>query len=242
MKLSLMNLFLADTLTGNAWPMAQTGIVGEDQTFGAWTKDGRYFMFSAGSPEIHDLWAVEGPERARQPDRIPPLRITNGPMNWVEPISGNTTGEIYALGESRRRELVSLKPGTDSWRPYLNGIPGYELDFSRDGERVAYIHYPDHRLWIARVDGTERIEMAWPSFEAHRFYGKTARQMAGDDCGCRHGSRGGACSGRRRSGCTHMDSRRPFGFRRLAHRRPATSYETAPARLGAAASRCSTSF
>jgi Tol biopolymer transport system component len=168
MKLSLMNLFLADTLTGNAWPMAQTGIVGEDQTFGAWTKDGRYFMFSAGSPEIHDLWAVEGPERARQPDRIPPLRITNGPMNWVEPISGNTTGEIYALGESRRRELVSLKPGTDSWRPYLNGIPGYELDFSRDGERVAYIHYPDHRLWIARVDGTERFELAWPSFEAHQ--------------------------------------------------------------------------
>lgn len=168
MKLSLMNLFLADPLTSNARPLAQTGIVGEDQTYGAWTRDGRYFVFAAGSPEMHDLWAVAGADRARQPDRIPPLRITNGPMNWVEPIAGNAAGEIYALGQSARGELVSLTPGSDSWKPYLDGIPGYEVDFSPDGERVAYIHYPDHRLWIGRVDGTQRFELAWPDFEAHQ--------------------------------------------------------------------------
>ncbi len=168
LRFALATLLLLDPVSSQTQPIARPEIVGEDQSFGAWTKDARYFVFAAGSPEMHDLWAVSSPTRSQRPDLVRPLRVTNGPMNWVWPTPGNTTGELYAFGETRRGELVQLLPGTGEWRPYPDGIPAYELDFSRDGQWVAYIHYPDHRLWIARVHGSERIQLSWPDFEAHQ--------------------------------------------------------------------------
>ena len=118
-RLALDALWLLNPLSERAQPIAQTELVGRDQSFGAWTKDGRYYVFAAGSPEVHDIWAISNPAGSRRPDLIQPLRVTNGPMNWVWPRSGNTTGEIYALGETRRAELVNLSPETGEWRPYL---------------------------------------------------------------------------------------------------------------------------
>jgi dipeptidyl aminopeptidase/acylaminoacyl peptidase len=89
-------------------------------------------------------------------------------MNWGWPVAGKTASEVYAIGESQRSELVRRAQGSDAWQPYLDGIPAYELDVSRDGERVAYIHYPDHKLWIARANGTERVQIEWPDCEVHQ--------------------------------------------------------------------------
>jgi dipeptidyl aminopeptidase/acylaminoacyl peptidase len=89
-------------------------------------------------------------------------------MNWASPVAGNTADEIYAIGEVRREELASLKGDRQNWEPHWNGIAAYELDFSRDGKRVAYVHYPDHRLCIAAADGSNRVQLAGVDFEAHQ--------------------------------------------------------------------------
>ncbi|HMJ21836.1 MAG TPA: hypothetical protein VK513_08000, partial [Terriglobales bacterium] len=43
--------------------------------------------------------------------------------------------------------------------PYLSGISAIQLGFSKDGQWVAYISYPDGTLWRSKVDGTERLQL-----------------------------------------------------------------------------------
>jgi Tol biopolymer transport system component len=52
------------------------------------------------------------------------------------------------------------------FRPFLGDISAIEPTFSRDGKWVAYVSYPDHTLWRGRSDGTERMQLTYPSTEA----------------------------------------------------------------------------
>ncbi|HTX39298.1 MAG TPA: hypothetical protein VME43_29975, partial [Bryobacteraceae bacterium] len=163
-------LQLATPESDRMLPIARNEVVGDDQPFGSWTKDGRYFVFTAGSLELHDLWAVPDPASSSRPNLVQPRRLTNHSLNWRYPAPGNQTNELYAIGETRRPELVRLAADGGEWRPYLDrdGIPAYELDSSRDAQLVTYVSYPDYRLWISRADGTERHQLAWPDFEVHQ--------------------------------------------------------------------------
>ena len=46
--------------------------------------------------------------------------------------------------------------------PFLSGISAMFTTFSRDGNWVAYISYPDHTLWRSRSDGSERKQLTYP--------------------------------------------------------------------------------
>src|SRR4029077_1821766 len=39
--------------------------------------------------------------------------------------------------------------------------------FSRDGQWVAYVTFPDDILWRSRVDGSERLQLTYPPVEAY---------------------------------------------------------------------------
>jgi len=168
LQIDLETLMVAKPSSSSAQPIAQKALVGEDQLVGSWTKDTKYYIFPAGSRDLHDLWAIPNPEGSQHPDRLSPRRLTNGPMNWASPVAGNTADQIYAIGEVRRGELASVKEDRPNWDQYWDGLAAYELDFSRDGKRVAYVHYPDHRLWIAAADGSHRVQLAGVNFEAHQ--------------------------------------------------------------------------
>jgi Tol biopolymer transport system component len=43
--------------------------------------------------------------------------------------------------------------------PYFSGISAVKLEFSKDGQWVAYVSYPDGTLWRSKVDGTERLQL-----------------------------------------------------------------------------------
>ena len=43
--------------------------------------------------------------------------------------------------------------------PYLSGISAEHLDFSRDGQWVTYVAYPEATLWRSKVDGSERLQL-----------------------------------------------------------------------------------
>jgi Tol biopolymer transport system component len=54
----------------------------------------------------------------------------------------------------------------DEFVPYLSGISAEGLSFSRDGQWVAYVSYPDGILWRTRVDGSEKIQLSFPPMRA----------------------------------------------------------------------------
>ncbi len=62
-----------------------------------------------------------------------------------------------------RGELVRYNAKSGDFVPYLGGISAGELDFTRDGQWVAYVTYPDNTLWRSKVDGSERLQLTYHS-------------------------------------------------------------------------------
>jgi len=51
--------------------------------------------------------------------------------------------------------------------PYLSGISAMGLDFSHDGEWVAYNDASDGTLWRSKVDGTQKLQLVFPPMLAY---------------------------------------------------------------------------
>jgi Tol biopolymer transport system component len=49
---------------------------------------------------------------------------------------------------------------------YAGGISGEMADFSRDGQWVAYVAFPEGSLWRSRLDGSERLQLTYPPVKA----------------------------------------------------------------------------
>jgi Tol biopolymer transport system component/DNA-binding winged helix-turn-helix (wHTH) protein len=154
---------------GKNWErMEGTTRSGENQTNGTWTADGRYFLYESGAPgQRRDLWALPSGKRLGSLF-AEATRLTEGPLNWTWPGPARNGTQIFALGDSFRGELVRLDPHTGDWSPYLGGLPAYELDFSQDGKWITYTRYPQHTIWKARADGSERVQLTGSEFDAHQ--------------------------------------------------------------------------
>jgi Tol biopolymer transport system component/DNA-binding winged helix-turn-helix (wHTH) protein len=161
-------LWLGDRHGGDIRPVPGSKDIGEDQVRGIWSRDSRYYFFAGGSVTKHDLWAVPSSERFRKSHSAKALRLTHGPGNWDWPTPGKNAHEIYAIGESMQGKLVSLSSARSVWRPYLGGMPAYEADFSKGGQWMAYIRYPDHTLWRCNLNGSQRVRLTSPDIEAHQ--------------------------------------------------------------------------
>jgi Tol biopolymer transport system component len=74
--------------------------------------------------------------------------------------------EIFAIGTSRRSEVVRYDAHSGQFVPFLSGISGEGLAFSRDGQLATYTSYPEGTLWRSRVDGSERTQLTFPPLRA----------------------------------------------------------------------------
>ena len=46
--------------------------------------------------------------------------------------------------------------------PFLGGISAEYVMFSKDGQWVSYVSYPEGTLWRSKVDGSERLQLTYP--------------------------------------------------------------------------------
>jgi Tol biopolymer transport system component len=133
---------------------------------GNWTPDGKYFVFQSRRNGAINLWAIcEETELFRKNIRGP-TQLTTGPMRIVDSVPSRDGKKLFAIGEAKRGEVVRYDKKSGQFLPYLPGISAVHLAFSRDGEWVAYIGYPDRTLWRSRVDGSQRLQLSFPSQEA----------------------------------------------------------------------------
>ena len=129
---------------------------------GNWTPDGSYFLFQSTRNGRTDIWALR--DRAslfRKRDREP-VQLTTGPLNYWAPLPSRDGKRLYVVGEQPRGELVRYDAKLRQNIPYLKGISAEQVRFSRDGQRAAYIAYPENTLWRSNVDGTERLQLTFP--------------------------------------------------------------------------------
>jgi Tol biopolymer transport system component/DNA-binding winged helix-turn-helix (wHTH) protein len=136
---------------------------------GVWSADGRYYFFVGNvsgrlfrnvSGHRDDIWALR--ESAGSFRRAPstPFQLTTGPMSLGPPLPSPDGKRLFAEGLLRRGELVRYESSSRQFAPFLSGISAGELDFSRDGEWVAYVSYPERTLWRGRIDGSERQQLS----------------------------------------------------------------------------------
>ncbi len=141
---------------------AQDGIVKSSEPGGfccaQWTPDGRYIVFETRVKTRQDLWYL-AMERGWLRRASEPMRLTAGPLSYFDPMPSRDGKQIYALGTKQRGELVRYDMKSKQFVPILQGVSATNLTFSKDGNWVAYLSYPDRTLWRSRSNGTERQQL-----------------------------------------------------------------------------------
>jgi Tol biopolymer transport system component len=123
-----------------------------------WSHDAQWFAFSAAHGRGRDIWMLQHQPFSSRPDRGP-FQLTVGPMEFDLPVFSADSKRLYAVGTQRRGELLRFNPKTRAFDPYLGGISADQLDFSRDGQLVTYVTYPESVLWRSRVDGRDALKL-----------------------------------------------------------------------------------
>jgi Tol biopolymer transport system component/DNA-binding winged helix-turn-helix (wHTH) protein len=125
---------------------------------GAWTPDGKYYLFQSRQDGRDSIWAL--PEKSNWLTRTPkPVQLTNGPLNFQSPLPSKDGKRIFVIGSQPRCELVR-SDGKSAFIPYLGGRSISDLIFSSDGKWVAYVSVPESQLWRSRIDGSERLQLS----------------------------------------------------------------------------------
>jgi DNA-binding winged helix-turn-helix (wHTH) protein/Tol biopolymer transport system component len=73
---------------------------------------------------------------------------------------------FYTVGTDRLGELERYNRVTGTWTAFLDGLSGEAVEYSPDGQRVAYITYPQRTLWVRQTNGTRPIQLTSPPMVA----------------------------------------------------------------------------
>ncbi len=127
-----------------------------------WSPDGRYYFFVSSINGIGSLWAI--PEAVAFFQRRPsaPVQLTTGPMFFGPLVPSPDGRRLFADGWLLRGELVRYDRKSRQFVRFLSEISTVDLDFSRNGQWVAYLSFPERTLWRSRVDGSSRLQLTSP--------------------------------------------------------------------------------
>ena len=127
-----------------------------DEEHGKWTPDGKYFVFKSKG----QIWVL--PEKTGFFRRSvgKPVKLTDSPLNLDSPLPSKDGKKLFVVGHRLLGELVRYDAKSGEFLPFLSGISAEFVSFSKDGQWVAYVTYPDGVLWRSRVDGSERLPLS----------------------------------------------------------------------------------
>jgi len=129
---------------------------------GSWTPDEKYFFFQSTHDARTQVWVLPGKAPLTTGSRTQPRLLTAGPLNYYSPVPSLDGKKLFVVGSQERGELQSYDVKSRKFAAYRLGISAEGLDFSRDGEWVAYVAYPEATLWRSRLDGSERSQLTFP--------------------------------------------------------------------------------
>ena len=150
---------------------------------GNWTPDGRYFVFEVHEKGNVNVWALREKAGLFQRAGHGPFQLTHGPTDsqWPVPSLDGKRLFIPRFPQSETRlEFLRYDLKSGELSPMLSGLSGSELAFSRDGKWVAWVDWVgDKSLWRAAVDGSQRLRLTSPPFQArHPHWSPDGKQVA----------------------------------------------------------------
>src|SRR5262249_22805144 len=139
----------------------------ESECCGSWTADGKYFVFEATSNGVSHLWAVREEGSFLRKVNREPVQLSTGPIQFRLPVPSKDGRKIYAVGDHTRGEIMRYEARSQEWIPYQQGKSIVSLDFTLDGQMVAYVAYPEGTLWRSNVDGSRPQQLTFPPMEVN---------------------------------------------------------------------------
>jgi len=128
-----------------------------DECCGSWTVDGRYFVFQSQG----QIWALPKGNRFFRSDPRP-VQLTSSPMSLHSPVPSKDGKELFLVGRTYRGELTRFDLKSHASSPFLDGLSAEYVAFSKDGQQVAYVSYPEGILWKSKADGSDRVQLTFP--------------------------------------------------------------------------------
>jgi serine/threonine protein kinase/Tol biopolymer transport system component len=131
-----------------------------------WTADGRYFIFRSVRDGANNIWIV--PDKNSWWRRVSrePIQLTTGPLQFNDPLISKDGKKLFVVGTQPRAELVRYDAKSGDFVPFLGGMSAGDLEFSRDGQWITYVSYPENALWRSKADGSSRLQLTYPPMRA----------------------------------------------------------------------------
>ena len=128
---------------------------------GAWISGGKHYVFSSQG----NIWELrEGSWLHRNKSEA--VQLTSGPLALISPVPSKDGQKIFVVGKKAHGELVRYDRRSQLLVPFLSGISDEHVSFSKDGEWVTYVAFPEGTLWRSKVDGSERLQLSYPPLYA----------------------------------------------------------------------------
>jgi Tol biopolymer transport system component len=146
----------------NLHPMFPAWHTAPSERSGRWTADGEYFVFQSQG----NIWALAEKGSWFGKASTQPVQLTTGPMIFSEPVPSKDGKNLFVVGALSRGELSRYDANSSQFVPFLSGISADGVNFSKDGQWVAYVSFPDRTLWKSKPDGSERMQLSYPPLAA----------------------------------------------------------------------------
>ena len=91
------------------------------ESFGEWTADGRYYVFTSRREGVSNLWAMEDQSDWLHRSRSEPVQLTAGPMSYFRPLPSLDGKQIFALGRQLDGTLLRYDMARKSFDDFLGG-------------------------------------------------------------------------------------------------------------------------
>jgi len=132
---------------------------------GYWTANGKYYLFRSIQNGLSSIWALADKAPFWHKLAREPVQLTTGPLNFNFPLPSPDGKKLFVHGWLPRAEMVRYDVKIGAFLPLLAENEATQVDFSRDGEFVAYVR-ADGTLWRSKVDGSERLQLTHTPMQA----------------------------------------------------------------------------
>jgi len=128
-----------------------------DECCGEWTVDGKFFVFQSRG----QIWALPK-SGGLLPSESKPIALTSSPLTLSSPLPSKDGTKLFVIGRNYRGGLMRYDARSSQFAQFLGGISAEYIAFSKDGQWIAYVSYPDGALWRSKIDGSERRQLTYP--------------------------------------------------------------------------------
>jgi eukaryotic-like serine/threonine-protein kinase len=134
---------------------------------GAWSANGKYFLFDLTRDHTQNIWALRDGESLFHKASTAPTQLTVGPLLFSNPTPSPDGKKLFVIGQQRRFDLVRLEGKAEQFSVYLPGVSAGEADILGNGEWVTYVAHPELTLWRSKPDGSSRMQLTYAPMQAH---------------------------------------------------------------------------